>query len=77
MSERLPTIGGQVTRGEVYSKLLHHLRESQELCAVMGHLHQTESSEMDKVLAKGWLGMSELMGRTAHQVTQLAMNKLN
>jgi hypothetical protein len=72
----IPTIGGQVTRGEVYTKLLHHIRECQELSAVMGHLHNTEHNSMDKTLAQGWLGMSELFGRTAVQVTKLAMNKL-
>lgn len=76
MSEGIPTIGGRASRSETYIKLLHHIREAQELAAVMGHLHNTEGNEMDRVLAKGWLGISELMGRMAHQVTSLASGKL-
>lgn len=76
MSEGIPTIGGIATRGETFSKLLHHIREAQELAAVMAHLHNTEGNDMDKLLAKGWLGISELFARLAHQVTTLAMGKM-
>ncbi len=72
----IPTIGGVATRSESYTKLLHHLIECQELCAVMAHLHNTEDNNMDHLLAKGWLGMSELFKRIQHQVTELAMGKL-
>jgi hypothetical protein len=64
------------TRGETYSKLLHHIREAQDQAAMMAHLHNTEGNDMDKILAKGWLGIQELLKKFAHQVTQLAMNKL-
>jgi len=70
------TIGGVVTRGEAYSKLLHHLREAQDQANVMAHLHNTEGNDMDKLLAKGWLGMGELLNRMCWQVTELAKNKL-
>lgn len=70
------TIGGQVTRAEVYAKLLDHIREAQDCAALMAHLHNTEGNDMDKLLAKGWLGMSEMFKLTAHQVTMLAQNKL-
>jgi hypothetical protein len=43
---------------------------------MMAHLHNTEGNDMDKILAKGWLGIQELLKKFAHQVTQLAMNKL-
>lgn len=72
----IPTIGGVATTGETYTKLLHHIRECQELSAVMGHLHNTENNSMDHTLAKGWIGMSELFGRIAIQTTKLAMKKL-
>jgi len=71
------TIGGVVTRGEAYSKLMHHLREAQDQAAVLAHLHNTEGNNMDKLLSKGWLGISELLKRMAHQVTQLAMKRMN
>ena len=72
----IPTIGGVATRSETYTKLLHHLIEIQELCAVMAHLHNTEGNHVDETLAHGWLGMSELFKRMQDKVTQLAMGKL-
>lgn len=71
------TIGGVPSRAMVYSKLLDHVRECQDLTALMGHLHNTEASDMDKLLAKGWLGMSEMFKLTAYQITELAKNKLS
>lgn len=76
MSEPFPTLGGVVTRGETYAKLMHHINESQNLAAVLAHLHQTEGTDMDRLLAKGWLGVSELFRVTGKKVTALAMNKL-
>lgn len=70
------TIGGQVTRSEVYLKLLDHVREAQDCAALMSHLHNQEDSSVDKVLAKGWLGMSEMFKLAAFQITELAKNKL-
>lgn len=76
MSTNFSTIGGVVTRGETYSKLLWHLQEAQDMCAVMSHLHSTEDNHMDKLLAKGWLGIAENMKRMQGIVTEMAMNKL-
>jgi hypothetical protein len=70
------TVGGNVSRSEVYMKLLDHVRECQDCAALMAHLHNTEGNDMDKLLARGWLGMSEMFKLTAHQVTLLAQNKL-
>jgi len=70
------TIGGHPSRGMVYAKLTDHLREAADCMAVMSHLHNTEGNDMDKVLARGWLGMHELLLRLIAQVTKLAANKL-
>ena len=35
------TIGGQVTRGESFAKLIHHLNEAADQAAVLSHLHNT------------------------------------
>ena len=70
------TIGGHITRGETYAKLTDHLREAQDCCDMMGHLHNTEGNDMDKTLAKGWLGMSQLLREVTNKITQLAANKL-
>lgn len=70
------TIGGQVTRGETFAKLIDLMKQVRTQCAVMSHLHNTEGNDADKLLARGWLGIEELMHRVEHQMTQLAMNKL-
>lgn len=70
------TIGGQVTRGETYSKLLHHLSEAEDCMQVMGHLHQTEDTDKDRLLAHGWRGMAELIQRLRTQITKLAMGQI-
>ena len=69
------TIGGQVTRGEAFTKLIHHLNEAADQAAVLSHLHNTEVSKMDALTAKGWLGVHELLLRMRHQITELAKNK--
>lgn len=69
---RLPTVAGTVTRGEVFSKLLHHLEEAQDMCATLSHLHNTEDSEKDRALARGWLMCSEMMKRARENIITLA-----
>jgi hypothetical protein len=71
------TVGGQVTRGETYAKLMDHLREAQECAAVLAHLHNTEGNDMDKLLAHGWLGIAEHFRLVQHKVTQMAMGALD
>jgi hypothetical protein len=70
------TIGGQVTRGETYAKLMDHLREAQECCIVMSHLHNTETDVHDVALSRGWMIIGELMRMFQHKVTSLAQGKL-
>lgn len=74
-TSKYSTTGGQVTRGDAFSKLIHHLNEAADQAAVMSHLHNTEDSELDKLTARGWLGVHELLLRTRAQITKLAMNK--
>ena len=69
------TTGGTVTRGDAYAKLIHHLQEAADQAAVLSHLHNTEDSQLDKLVAKGWLGVHELILRLVTQITKLAMNK--
>jgi hypothetical protein len=69
------TFGGIPTRGEAFSKLIYHLNEAADQAAVLSHLHNTEDSNMDKLIAKGWLGVHELLLRMKIQITKLAMNK--
>lgn len=69
------TFGGVPTRGEAYAKLMHHLREAADQAAVLSHLHNTEDSHMDKLVARGWLGIHELLMRMIAQITKMAAAK--
>ncbi len=64
------------TRGETYAKLIEHLRQAQDDAAMMAHLHNTEGNDMDKLLARGWLGTSEMLKLIAYQITELAKGRL-
>lgn len=67
------TKGGVVTRGETYAKLLHHLREAQDMAYTMKHLHSTEDSLVDKAMAGAWNMVGEALGQMCAKVTELAM----
>ena len=69
------TSAGVPTRAEASRKLMHHIEEAQDQAAVLAHLHNTEDSEMDKLMAKGWLGISEMFKMTRWKITKLAANK--
>lgn len=56
------------TKSEKFSELVEHLRKAQEAAAMLGHLTIDE----DKLIATGWRGVAELMGRMVIQVTALA-----
>jgi hypothetical protein len=76
MSEPFSTIGGIATKDEAYRKLMHHLEEAQNQALVIGHLHNTEDSAMDKLMAKGWYGVGEMLQMTRQQIMQLAMRRM-
>jgi hypothetical protein len=76
MSESFSTIGGIATKDEAYRKLMHHLEEAQNQALVIGHLHQTEDSNRDKLMAKGWYGVGEMLAMTREQIRQLAMKRM-
>lgn len=65
------------TRGEVFQQLIEHLRKSQEAAAMMGHLiNMQDGNHMDALLAKGWIGISELLKKMVNDVTVLASRGL-
>lgn len=72
----IPTIGGVPTKDEAYRKLMDHLIQCEEMAAVISHLHNTEDNDMDKLLARGWLGVSEMFQRTRSQIIQLATGRM-
>jgi hypothetical protein len=67
------TIGGQVTQGETYRKLMDHLREAQECAAALSHLTGMND---EKLLSQGWVGISEMFKLIQGQVTKLATKGL-
>jgi len=73
---RYETVGGVVTRGETFRKMLDHLREIQECMAVMAHLQKTEDGVKDIAMANGWLAMSEAMRRIEAKVITMAQGRL-
>lgn len=75
VAEPFSTFAGIATRDEAYRKLMHHLDEARNQCLVIGHLHQTEDSNMDKLLAKGWFGVEEMLAHMQTQVREIAMRK--
>lgn len=76
MVTNFETEGGVVTRGATYAKMLDHLREARDCAAVLGHLHKTEDTEWDNLLAKGWYGVAEMIKLIEEKITQLAMRKM-
>ena len=65
--------GGPPTQGEVFAKLMEHLREAQECMAMLGHLYKAND---DNLRGSGFLAASELLRKMQHQVMRLAQGRL-
>lgn len=63
------------TKSEEYTKLIEHLRLAQEACAMLAHLNNADGDKMGGLLARGWLGVEEMLKKMQWQVTQLATGK--
>ena len=61
------------TSGECFAKLIEYIRKAQEESAMLAHLANAND---DRVLAKGWLTVSELFKKMQRQVTGLATKGL-
>ncbi len=70
------TLAGRPTKGLAYAQLIEHLRQAQEDAALLAVL-QEDNTSIDRTLAKGWLGIEELLKRLIHQVTELAKSHIN
>ena len=57
------------------SDILDH--EAQNQALVIGHLHKTEDSNMDKLMAKGWYGVGEMIEMMRVQIREIAMRRAN
>lgn len=60
------------TPGEEFAKLIENLRRAQEAAAMLAHLRRDES----KIVANGWLTISEGLKQMQHHVTTLATRGL-
>ena len=72
MATNFSTLGGTVTKGETFSKLIYHIDEARDMCSTLGHLHQTEDTDKDRLRAQGWRAIEELLHRMRSQIIQLA-----
>jgi len=68
----IETSGGVPTKGDAFAKMLHFLREAQNQALILGHLHQTEDTPQDRLLASGWRGVAEMLDLTCKNVTVMA-----
>lgn len=68
------TAGGVPTSGETFAKLIYHIREAQEMAAVLAHLANAND---DRMMALGWLAVTEGLKKMVHNVTLLATRKFN
>lgn len=64
------------THGETYAKLIEHLRLAQEDAAMLGHLRRAEGDSKGRILADGWLTVSEALKLMQRKVGQLAQGRL-
>lgn len=60
------------TRGELFAQLTEYLRKAQECTAMLAHI----TRDNDSVQAQGWLGVSELIKKFIHNVTEFAKRGL-
>lgn len=61
------------TEGECYSRLIEHIRKAQEESAMLGHLANANDHGPK---GRAWLSVSELFKQVEHNVTQIAMGRL-
>lgn len=61
---------------EEYMKLMEALRRAQEASSMIAHLHG-DTDDKSRLLAKGWITISEALRVFIHKVTQLAQGRLN
>ncbi len=64
------------TKSEEFSKLIEYIRKAQEAAAMLAHLNNADGDTAGRHIAKGWLGIEELLKRMVSQVTKLATRGL-
>ena len=64
------------THGESYSKLIEYLRKAQEEAGTLAHLRRAEGDAKGRMLADGWLAVSEGLKRMQSVVITIASGRL-
>jgi hypothetical protein len=62
------TQAGMPTKGLEFSQMIDALRQAQEHAIMLSHL----TADEDKLVAQGWLAVSEMLKLTVINVTKLA-----
>lgn len=75
MVSKYETSAGYVTRADAFSKLLHLLREAEDQCYVISHLHRTEDSKREELMATGYRAIGQMLALVRKQVVELAKGK--
>ena len=65
------------THGEAYHQLIEHLRLGQEAASMLAHLRRAEGDAKGRMLADGWLAVSEGLKRMQSVVITIASGRLN
>lgn len=71
------TVTGIITRQETMAKLTQLMREAEDCCYVIAHLHRTEVGHVDEQLATGWRASGQLLARARDVMISLSMGKLH
>jgi hypothetical protein len=64
------------THGETYAKLIEHLRLAQEDAAMLAHIRRAEGDTKGRIIADGWLTVSEGLKLFQRKVMQMAQGRL-
>lgn len=60
------------SKADAYSQLVEYLRKAQEASAMLSHLNAAEGDDKGKLIAKGWMVISEALKLMIGQVIRLA-----
>jgi hypothetical protein len=74
--KKYETTAGYVTRTETLAKLLELLKEAEDCCYVIAHLHRTEDSKQEALLATGWRAVGQMISLVHRKVIEIAKGKL-
>lgn len=66
------TTAGYVTRAETFAKLLALIKEAEDCCYVISHLHRTETGKREELMATGWRAVGQMLDQVHHQIIQFA-----